>query len=434
VVKLRKPAPGEPPPYWAESIRTGVSGPAGLHPAVDAVLQRRGLDFKVTREYPRAGGSWSPEERADGLDRFYRLVLLRGSSIPPDMVEEIRLIPDVEEVGPGRIGVADMPAKPAVRQMAAGGYREPQRAIGLELAHRFTRGDRRVTVAMLDTGVDLDHPELGAALVPGFDFVDVIRGTERFVGDFVGADPDPDDEVGHGTHVAGIIAAAGRGMAPGVVPQCRLMPVRVLAAMQKPGGGVVGAGLVDNINVAIKWAADRGADVINMSLGVRWSGGELPHEAAVNYARRKGVTLVAASGNSGAEEVYYPSGHPWVITVGALDGAAERPAEFSTYGRHVDFMAPGTAIYSSYLEGRYAYSSGTSHAAPFLAGAVAMLKSLALKLGRRLSDKGAKHVLKHSADKLGRRFKDPRTGFGALNLADALRLLKYRLQLQRSGS
>jgi subtilisin family serine protease len=188
----------------------------------------------------------------------------------------------------------------------------------------------------------------------------------------------------------------------------------------------VGAGLIDNINVAVKWAVDQGADVINMSLGIRHTGGGLPHEEVVDYAKRKGVTIVAASGNDGTEDLYYPGALPHVIAVGAFDADGE-VAGFSTYGKQVSFVAPGTDIYSSYLDHAYAFSSGTSHATPFVTGAVAMLKSYARKKGARLSDAKVKHILKHTADKVDAGFKNRRAGFGRINLLDAVRWLEDKL-------
>ncbi|MCP5048829.1 MAG: S8 family serine peptidase, partial [bacterium] len=201
--------------------------------------------------------------------------------------------------------------------------------------------------------------------------------------------------------------------------------VRVLASMKR-GKRTIGAGFKDNINTAIKWAVDRGADVINMSLGIRHTGGGIPHKEVVDYARRKGVTIIAAAGNDGQETLYYPGALSHVIAVGAYDRSGT-VAHYSTYGEQVDFTAPGSDIYSTYLNNDYAFSTGTSHAAPFVTGAVAMLKSAALKKGKKISDSQVKYILKHTADKVDRRFKNRKAGFGKLNLIDALRLLNYKL-------
>lgn len=96
----------------------------------------------------------------------------------------------------------------------------------------------------------------------------------------------------------------------------------------------------------------------------------------MNYAQRKGVTVVAASGNDGRMELYYPGALPSVIAVGAADDRGE-VADFSTYGDHVSFIAPGVDVYSSSLGNGYAFSTGTSHAAPFVTGAIALMKSYA---------------------------------------------------------
>jgi subtilisin family serine protease len=284
----------------------------------------------------------------------------------------------------------------------------------------------------MDTGVDVDHPEYRHALLPGYDFVDILDGAQDFIGDYLGADPIPEDEVGHGTHVAGIVAGTGKNMPRGVAPRCRVLPVRVLAAMSKEGRPV-GAGLVENINNGVKWAIDHGADVINMSLGVRHSGGGLPHAEVIDYAQRKGVTVVAASGNDGHQALYYPGAFPSVIAVGAADDRGE-VAEFSTFGDHVSFIAPGVDVYSSSLEDGYAFSTGTSHAAPFVTGAVALMKSYARSQGRELHDGQAKHVLKYSSDKVDRQFKNAKAGYGRLNLGDGLRYLDYKLNSARRPS
>ncbi|MGK7916081.1 MAG: S8 family serine peptidase [Prochloraceae cyanobacterium] len=412
--------------HWQQLIVDRRLVKTHLHPDVDAVFARYGFPVWVTKEYNSADRQWSTSECDCGLHRIYRVILQEDRAVPPSLLRDLFQLPIVESVAIGEIGYADLPELQPTQMSLETGARSRQ-TIGVPDAHQlFTRGDERVTVAVLDTGIDLNHPELADALLPGYDFVDIIHGAGKFVGDFLGFDEKPDDEVGHGTHVAGIIAAKGERMPPGVVPKCKILPVRVLGAMKK-GNKRVGSGLIDNINAGIKWAIDQGADVINMSLGVKNTGGGLPHQEVVDYAQRKGVTLIAASGNDGKEEFYYPGALPHVITVGAID-EFDQVAPFSTYGKQVDFVAPGTDIYSSYIEDDYAFSTGTSHAAPFVAGAVALLKSYALVKGEmKLGDRQIKYLLQQTADKVDRRFKDRKAGFGKLNLVDALRLLDAKL-------
>ncbi|OAB63495.1 peptidase S8 [Leptolyngbya valderiana BDU 20041] len=413
-------------PHWQVLSPDKKFRPTQLHPDIDAIFAKYQRPVWVAREYTSADRTWSRAEIDSGLDRIYRLVLQHDRSVPPELIRELRQLSFVEAASIGEIGYADLPKMRSRAASLQTDWRS-RNAIGLPEAHQlYARGDASITVAVLDTGIDLDHPELADVLVPGYDFVNIIDGAGQFVGDYLGYDEDPEDEVGHGTHVAGIIAAKGTNIPPGVVPNCKILPVRVLGAMQK-GTKRVGSGLVDNINSGIKWAIDRGADVINMSLGVKNSGGGLPHQEVVDYAQRKGVTIVAASGNDGKEELYYPGALPHVITVGAIDELGGI-APFSTYGRQVDFVAPGTDIYSTYVKNDYAFSTGTSHAAPFVTGAVALLKSYArVKRGVNLLDRQIKYLLQQTADKVDRRFKHQKAGFGKLNLLDALRLLDTKL-------
>jgi methylmalonyl-CoA mutase cobalamin-binding subunit len=430
-VTLRQPLRQVALPYWVDAKTQPRLRTERFLAPVDALFARHGLAFTATREYEPAGADWSAQEVASGLDRVYRLVLQSDAKIPPALIDAIRLVPEVEQVRAGVIGGMDLQPQHAL-SFSARTDRASRDAVYLEEAHAFSEGDESITVAVLDTGVDLNHPEYRHALVEGYDFVDILDGASEFIGDYLGADPTPEDEVGHGTHVAGIIAGRGRNMPRGVAPKCRILPVRVLAAMNKDGRPV-GAGLVENINNGVKWAIDHGADVINMSLGVRHTGGGLPHKEVIDYAQRKGVTVVAASGNDGRHELYYPGAFPSVIAVGAADDRGE-VAEFSTYGDQVSFIAPGVDVYSSALEDGYAFSTGTSHAAPFVTGAVALLKAHARALGRDCNDRQVKHVLKHTSDKVDRGFKHPKAGYGRLNIADGLRYLDYKLNAARRTS
>ncbi len=425
-LRLHEGVPAPDAPYWGSVIASKANAPTKLHPQIDRVLADARRPVWVTAEYPRAAHGWTKDEIASGLDRVYRLVLQRDQAFPRDLIDQIKLLPVVRYARLGKIGQAVLPPSRSQSFPSNDRHMRSREEILLPEAHAITRGSPEVVVAVLDTGVTSGHPELRHALVSGFDFVDIIDGATAFIGDFLGADPIPDDEVGHGTHVAGIIAGRGIRMPAGVAPRCKLMPVRVLGAMAKDGRRV-GAGLIDNINTAVKWCVDRGAQVINMSLGVRHEGGGLPHDEVIGYARRKGVTVVAASGNGGGEDLFYPGALPHVITVGAFEEDGE-VASYSSWGRQVSLVAPGTDIYSTYLENGYALSTGTSHAAPFVAGAAALLRSCALQRGRRLRDRQVKHLLQHTADKVDRNFKHLKAGYGRLNVRDALRLLDLRLE------
>ena len=373
--------------------------------------------FWVGSEFrPASATGWSPAELAAGLDRTVRIILQRAGRIPRGLIENLEVLPQIVSVRPGYVSVARMP-RPFSRSPVPD--QTSRDAVFLDKAHRITTGDPSVRIAVLDTGVDIDHPEFTRIHAPR-DEVNILDGHDRFIGDLLDADAAPEDDVGHGTHVAGIALGAGRRMPTGVAPDCTLIPVRVLAAMERDGERY-GAGLVDNINQGVKWAIDNGADVINMSLGVRHEGGGLPHADVIRYAREKGVTVVAASGNDGRNALYYPGALPGVITVGAMarDGSV---AGFSTYNRRVQLIAPGEDVYSSYRDDGYAYATGTSHAAPFVAGAVALLKSFA----RGLTDGQVKYLLKQTADRLDHRFQHPKAGYGRLNIIDALRLARAK--------
>ena len=220
----------------------------------------------------------------------------------------------------------------------------------------------------------------------------------------------PDDHVGHGTHVAGIIGSLGKKMPLGVAPKCTIIPIKVLGAL-KSGNSVVGAGL---------------ADVINMSLGIKHTGGGLPHEGVIRYALKKNVTVVAASGNDGKKDKYYPGALEGVIAVGASDNLGY-VAPFSTYGGHVSVTAPGVNIYSTSLSNGYAMASGTSQAAPIVSGVIALLKSRALEKGKRVDNALITNIIHQTTDKFTSQYRDQKSGFGRINVLDALKMLEYNL-------
>ncbi|MBH9965276.1 S8 family peptidase [Rossellomorea oryzaecorticis] len=216
----------------------------------------------------------------------------------------------------------------------------------------YTRGSSGQEIAVLDTGVDYNHPDLDGKTIRGYDFVD--------------NDYYPMDLNGHGTHVAGTAAAEtnnGTGVA-GMSPNTKILAVRVLDAN--------GSGSLADIADGIRYAADQGAEVINMSLGCDCSTPTL--ESAVNYAWNKGSVIVAAAGNDGVSTTFEPASYANVIAVGAVD-SYDRKASFSNYGTWVDVTAPGVDIASTVPNNGYAYMSGTSMASPHVAGLAGLLAS-----------------------------------------------------------
>jgi subtilisin family serine protease len=214
-------------------------------------------------------------------------------------------------------------------------------------------------VAVLDTGVDLDHPALAGRIAGnGFDFVDNDAiPDDAFDGIDEDLDGDIDEGTGHGTHIAGIITL--------VHPQAIVLPVRVLNSD--------GFGDVFDVAQGLIYAVQQGAPVINMSLGLLTPAQVL--EDAVAYAIGSGANIVASAGNRNTYEPQYPAAYPGVIAVAATDNN-QLKAEFSNFGAFVDLAAPGIDIYSTFADGQYATWSGTSFATAFVTGQSALLMSV----------------------------------------------------------
>ena len=209
-----------------------------------------------------------------------------------------------------------------------------------------------IKVAVLDTGVDPNHPDLKDAIIAKRDYT----------GDGI------EDEDGHGTHCAGIIAARKnkKGFV-GVAPKAELLIAKVLDNK--------GEGEVEWICKGINWAKNRGADIISMSLGFEESDSDL--YSTIQKALAAGVFIICAAGNEGGfsmNNIGYPARYGGVITVASHDEDGNRSG-FSSSGGELDVMAPGTDIWSTYKKGEYASLSGTSMATPFVAGLGALIAS-----------------------------------------------------------
>lgn len=222
------------------------------------------------------------------------------------------------------------------------------RAIHAHDAWRLSQGEG-VGVAVFDTGIDLTHPDLINRVHGGINLIK--EGAQ------------PQDDHGHGTRVAGIIAAMGRTPAvTGVAPKAKLYAIKVLDAK--------GDGAVSDLILGLQWVMEHNISVINMSLDIPEESQALA--AAIHKAIASGITIIASTGNRGpASPPVYPAAYPGVIGVSAvtLEG---RAVSFGSSGPDIDLVAPGLAIRTTSLRRGYTWASGTSMACPFVAGAAAL--------------------------------------------------------------
>jgi len=237
-------------------------------------------------------------------------------------------------------------------------YNDPNYVYGPQQIHapaawEVTTGDEALIVAVVDSGVDPNHPEFAGRLLAGRDFVN--------------DDDDPADDNGHGTHVAGIIAAGidnGIGIA-GIAGNVKILPVKVLNDQN--------TGWWSDVAEGVTWAVDQGARVLNLSISGSVDSPAL--QDAISYAISRGAVVVVAAGNDSTDDPQYPASYENVLASGATTYTGERWS-LSNFGPNVDVMAPGALVYSTKMGGDYQFMSGTSMAAPHAAGLAALLLSV----------------------------------------------------------
>jgi subtilisin family serine protease len=263
--------------------------------------------------------------------------------------------------------------------------------LAIQEIHKLGITGKGVKVGVIDSGCFLKHQDL------------VIASAKDFTG------TTPDDTSGHGTHVAGIIAAKDNTMGVlGVAPDVELHIYKAL-------NGEYGS--LDSITKALKAAIEDGMDIINMSLGTQSDAKSL--QSLCKKAKEKGIVIVAASGNTGLEQNFYPASYDSCIAVGAVDKLLE-VADFTTHGEHLDIVAPGSKILSTHLKGKYAILSGTSMAAPFVSGCLALLKQAGIELTYE-------NIIKSTIDILEIGF-DKKSGYGIIDPKVALQLPKQEVK------
>jgi len=335
-----------------------------------------------------------------GLDRIYKLKVDEKADLA-QVIRAFKSSPYVEYVEPNYIAHVFITPNDLYWSSQWG-----MTKIEAPAAWDITTGSTGVTIAIVDTGIDLSHPDLSGKLVSGYDFVN--------------NDSNPQDDHGHGTHVAGIAAAKtnnGTGVA-GLAWGAQIMPVKVMDDY--------GKGTNENIAKGIIYAADHGAAIINLSLGGPSASSVL--EDALEYAHDLNCVIVAATGNNNST-VSYPAKYPEVVAVAATDSSDQR-ASFSNYGPEVDVAAPGVNIRSTHWWGgsEYGWLSGTSQASPHVAGLAALIWSV----NPGLNNTQVESIIKQTADDLGAVGRDVYYGFGRVNARRALEATAPSLTLSPS--
>ena len=333
------------------------------------------------------------------VHRVFHIIPAVVATLPQPAIEALSHNPNVKYIQPDYIRVY-------VEPMQYSGEPEPLAQvlpwgvdrIDADLAWATTKGTG-VKIAIVDTGIDRDHPDLVANIKGGFNAI-APRGRYRDPDDF-------NDDHGHGTHCAGIAAAVDNDIGVvGVAPEAWLYGVKVLSK--------TGSGQTSDCIEGIQWCADNGMDVISMSWGSTTYDQALNDTCAAAWAA--GCVLVASAGNSGVEDPDgYPSAYPSVISVSATD-SSDQPASFTNYGDEIELAAPGVSIYSCYNNGGYVTMSGTSMSCPHVSGAAA----LAIAAHPNYTNQQIRQLLWDTAEDLGDPGWDPYYGYGLVDAEAAV--------------
>ncbi len=282
------------------------------------------------------------------VHRVFHLIPAVVATLPQPAIDALSKNPNVKYIEPDQYVQLVEPSvviqgKPSRQKVPWGVDR-----IDADLAWAVTKGTG-IKVAIVDTGIDIDHTDLAANIHGGYN---CIAETTNF-----------DDDHGHGTHCAGIVAALNNKVGVvGVAPEAWLYGVKVLDAS--------GSGYLSDCTEGIQWCVDNGMQVVSMS----WGGyGDWPTiQAACDAAWNAGLLLVAAAGNDAyLTPDMCPAGYSSVMAISATD-SSDALAYFSNYGNEIELGAPGVSIYSTYMGGKYATMSGTSMACPHVSGTAAL--------------------------------------------------------------
>ncbi len=334
------------------------------------------------------GESWVIKEHSIANYTQYKIINSISADIPESVSEKLKKNPKIKYIEEdAQVQIAGKPSQPQPPQPPQQITWGIARVKAPEAWNNST--GKNVKIAVLDTGISNSHPDLTVS--GGINLVGKSKNNKW------------NDDNGHGTHVAGIIAARNNSIGVvGVAPDAQLYAVKVLDAY--------GSGYISDVIEGIDWAVQNNMNVVSMSLGTAIYSQALNDSTANAY--KVGILLVVAAGNSGdgnlsTDDVLYPAKFDSVIAVSAVDFNNIAPI-WSADGAEIELAAPGVDIYSTWINGGYANESGTSMAAPFVSGVAALVKSKNLAM----SSQEIRNALAYSAVDLGVPGRDRIYGFG----------------------